>query len=275
MEDELSDILEDDPNLTQSQENIQFFDFDEQEDLEGCVARWCIKLGKELNMDVRDIDFFSCNKFMGKNKHTLTDWLLGAVDLVCRQRNQIDIMMETIEYFKREVIMVQGELLVHKDEELKLLRTEVGKTVKRRVLTPTGYQSYSAAVQKNSDTICISEKLKKATKSVAAEEDRSRNLIVYGLKEEKEEKLPDLVTAILEEIGEKPHFEAKRVGWKRPSTAVRPVKITVQNSTSVRQILMKAGKLRLVENRKDIWIRPDKSSVLSGQMRRGSIWSLT
>ena len=82
---------------------------------------------------------------------------------------------------------------------------------------------------------------------------RSKNLIVFGQKEEEEEQLPALVTAVLEEIGEEPHFEATRVGWKRPgSTAIRPVKITVPSSTAVHQILMKTGRLR--ETHKDVCI---------------------
>ena len=47
---------------------------------------------------------------------------------------------------------------------------------------------------------------------MAAEEYRSKNLIVFGLKEEEEEQLPALVTTVLEDIGEKPHFQATRVG---------------------------------------------------------------
>ena len=40
---------------------------------------------------------------------------------------------------------------------------------------------------------------------------RSKNLILFWLKEEEEEQLPALVTAVLEEIGEEPHFEATRL----------------------------------------------------------------
>jgi len=120
----------------------------------------------------------------------------------------------------------------------------------------SGIKSYSAAVQQNSasGTVCYSKILKKVMKSVAAEEDRSKNLIVFGLKEEDEEQLPALVNAVLDEIGEKPHFEATRVGWKKPGTAILPAKITVPSSTAVHQILMKTGRLRLAEAHKDVWI---------------------
>ena len=160
-------------------------------------------------------------------------------------------------------------MLVQKDEQLELLKTSVEETVQTTV--ESGIQSYSAAVQQNSASgkVCNSNILKKVMKSVAAEEDRSKNLIVFGLKEEEEEQLPALVTAVLEEIGEKPHFEATRVGWKRPGTAIRPVKITVPSSTAVHQILMKTGGLRLAEAHKYVWIvliDPVKS------LQQGRIW---
>ena len=159
------------------------------------------------------------------------------------------------------MIRLQGQLLVQKDEQLQLLKTSVKETV--QTMVESGSQSYSAAVQQNSasGTVCNSNILKKVMKSVAAEEDRSKNLIVFGLKEEEEEQLPALVTAVLEEIGVTPHFEATRVGWKMPgSTTIRPVKITVPSSTAVHQILMKTGRLKLVETHKDVWICPDRSS---------------
>ena len=219
-----------------------------------------IKLGKDLHMDYSEIDDDSREKIKTKDKQTLSGWLVDGVDLVRRQSSQMYLLKEIIECLKTEaladkekVIRLQGQLLVQKDEQLKLLKTSVEETVQTTV--ESGIQSYSAAVQ----VVCNSNILKKVMKSVAAEEDRSKNLIVFGLKEEEEEQLPALVTAVLEEIGEKPHFEATRVGWKRPgSAAIRPVKITVPSSTAVHQILMKTGRQK--ETHKDVWICPERSS---------------
>ena len=220
-------------NMTRSQEKIHNFDYDEQEDLEGCVARWFIKLGKELNMDNREIDSSIRKKIIIKNKHTLTDWLVDAVELVRRQKTQMTIMMETIKYFKTEVIGLQGELLVKKDKQLKLLKNAVEETVKTAV--DSGIQSYSAAVQKDktSGKVSSSKKSKKVIKDVVAEEDRSRNL---NAKDEKEELELPALTAVSEEIEETLHFEAKRVGWKRPSTAVRPVTETLADKANVNEL---------------------------------------
>ena len=49
---------------------------------------------------------------------------------------------------KEKVIRLQGQLLVQKDEQVKLLKTSVEETVQTTV--KSGIQSYSAAVQQNS-----------------------------------------------------------------------------------------------------------------------------
>ncbi|XP_063689176.1 uncharacterized protein LOC134822194 [Bolinopsis microptera] len=207
------------------EELIKEFNYDQQEDVEGCVARWSDQLEKNLHMDYREIDYESREKIKTKDKTTLSGWVVDAVDLVRRQSSQMYLLKEIIECFKTEaladkekVIRLQGQLLMQKDEQLQLLKTSVEETVQTTV--ESGIQNYSAAVQQNSasGTVCNSKILKKVMKSVAAEEDRSKNLIVFGLKEEEEEQLPALVTAIL----------------------------------------MKTGRLR--ETHKDVWICPDRSS---------------
>ena len=130
-------------------------------------------------------------------------------------------------------------MLAQKDGQLKLLKTSVEETVQTTV--ESGIQSYSAAVQQNSaavkqnsaiGTVCNSNILKKVMKSVAAEEDRSKNLIVSGR-----------------------NLTSKQLGLAgRGSTAFRRVKITVASSIAVHQIVMKTGRLRLVESHKDVWI---------------------
>ena len=183
--------MTDDPSLTRSQELIKEFNYDKQEDVEGCVASWSIKLEKDLHMDFGDIDYDSREKIKTKDKQTLSGWLVDAVDLVRRQKSQMYLLKEIIECFKTEaladkekVIRLQGQLLVQKDEQLELLKTSVEETVQTTV--ESGIQSYSAAVQQNSASgkVCNSNTLKKVIKSVAAEEDRSKNLIVFGLKAE-------------------------------------------------------------------------------------------
>ena len=155
--------------MTRSQELIKEFNYDKLEDVEGCVARWSSELGKHLHMDYSDIDFDSREKIKTKDKQTLSGWLVDAVDLVRRQSSQMYLLKEIIECFKTEaladkekVIRLQGQLLMQKDEQVKLLKTSVEETVQTTV--ESGIQSYSAAVQQNSasvlGTVCNSNILK-------------------------------------------------------------------------------------------------------------------
>ena len=249
-------------DLNQSYQRLQCYDFAEQESVEGDVSRWFGAVQKKLKCE--NVDDLTAEKFNVANKPVLTLWLAQARDLMSRQSEVMARMQETIELLKTEaladkdtIIRLQGGLLESKEAQLKSLQTSVQTTVQSAV--KSGIQSYSAAVSSNIGTVCSREAIKSAVKSVVSEEDRSRNLILYGVGEEEGEQLSGVVSEVLDAVGEKPHFEATRVGWKRPGSTVRPVKITLRTSTAARQILMKTGKLKLVEKLKDIYISPDRS----------------
>ena len=80
------------------------------------------------------------------------------------------------------VIKLQGELLESKSEQLKSVQTAVQTTVKDTVQAEI--RSYSDVVKKTDSAAFTPETLKKVFKNVVEEEDRSRNLMVFGLEEE-------------------------------------------------------------------------------------------
>ena len=66
--------------MTRCQEKIQDFNYDEQEDVEGCVERCSIKFEKELYMNYREINYESRDKMKTiKDKQNL---IVDAADLV-------------------------------------------------------------------------------------------------------------------------------------------------------------------------------------------------
>ncbi len=255
--------MADEDNLNQSFHRLQGYDFEEQEDVEGSVARWFIAAKKKLNCK-QNYELTS-EKFMGPTKQVLSIWLAEARDLMARQRTVMSNMQEAIELLKTEalaekdkVIRLQEALLENKDIQLKTLRDTVGSTVQETVKSQI--ESFSDIVKKNSETdSCTVNEMKKVMKNVVAEEDRSKNVIVYGLEEEDEEQLPTLVSELLGELGEKPHFEATRVGLKKPGSTARPIKISFRTSTARHQILLKTSRLRRIEKRKNVYICPDRS----------------
>jgi hypothetical protein len=253
--------------LNNSYCRLQQIDLDGLEDVEGCQARWLDEVQKKLNCPA-EFDL-KANKFAAPNKPVLAKWLEEASDIMCRQRDIMFNMKEMIELLKtealgdkRNVIKLQGELLECKDRQLKSLQTAVESTVQATVQKE--FQSYSdVLVAKNisaaSGPVCTQEFLKKAVKTAIEEEDRSKNLMVFGFVEEDEENIEEKISDLFTDLGEKPRVTAvSRVG-RRSSDGIRPVKVNFSSSTSAQQILSKARRLKDMEPRKTVYVCHDRS----------------
>ena len=107
-------------------------------------------------------------------------------------------------------------------------------------------KSYSAVVEKSG--AITEKKISTAIEKLSVpKDDRSKNLVVFGVKEEQAEVVEQKVLDILSHLDEKPRIrECCRVGKTRQG-ADRPVRFTVGNSDLARQILRKASQLKNVE----------------------------
>ena len=129
----------------------------------------------------------------------------------------------------------------------------------------TQLKSYSEAVQGQASTNCSelfnSNVLKAVVKDVVAEEDRRRNLLIFGLTEEPEvvEQISEKDVKVIEVIDEKPRFEANRIGKKTTQQKPRLVKVSMSNATTVNQILSKERKLSVCEQYKHVFVSPDRT----------------
>ena len=155
------------------------------------------------------------------------------------------------------VIKIQSEQWKCNREQFQSLQTTVKSTVQETMQSEM--KSYSSALTENSPPAIFSpETLKKVVQAVVEEEDRSKNLMLFGLEEELNETLSNKVSEVFVSVGEKPSFLALRVG-KRSASKTRPVKVTLTGNGSVNQILMKARRLRTVEAYKSVFLSPDRS----------------
>ena len=68
-------------------------------------------------------------------------------------------------------------------------------------------------------------------------EDRSRNIMIFGLEEADKENLRVRTMEVFEELDEKPFFKAERVGKKVDINKCRPVKVTIHSSVVVSDLL--------------------------------------
>ena len=217
-----------------------------------------VKTEQELTMDR-----FNSSSI---TKMTLAKWLESARDIMTRQANIISQMHKTMEMQKTDaledkaaIIKLQSVLIESKDQQLLSLQSAVQETVQTTVQQEV--QSYSAAVSKHSAAPNISaDSLKQAVKSAIAEEDRTKNVMVFGLCEEEKEQLETKVSGLFQELGEKQKLTASRVGRKAGADKCRPVKVVLTSANNVNQILMKSGTLKRVTQFEKVYLRPDMSA---------------
>ena len=239
---------------------LQLFDLDDFDDIVGSSARWFGAVQRQLNVE-HDCEM-TADKFAVPTKAILSRWLYDARDIIRRQWDMMDNMKEMIELLKTEaladkakVIQLQSELLIRKDEQLKTLQSTVQTTVQNTVQTQM--KSYSEAVTTSGPA---AETFKVAIKDVIKDEDRTKNLMVFGLAEEESEQLDEKICNVFVEIGIKPQSTAIRMGRRLvDSSKCRPVKVTLSSATAVQQILARARLLKQKENLKHVYVSPDRS----------------
>ncbi len=126
-------------------------------------------------------------------KGKLGNWMQEACDMLARQQIALEGKRNVVEGLKTQliasrghVIHLQGKLLESKDEQLNSLQTNVQSAVQETVKTEI--RSYGDAVKKSIPTTAINtDTLKEVVQNVIVAEDRSRNLMVFNLKEEEGE----------------------------------------------------------------------------------------
>lgn len=156
------------------------------------------------------------------------------------------------------VVQLQKQLLDSKEEQLRAVTTSVKTSVQETVKEE--FKTYSSVVKSGQQqmTPVTPTNIVSVVKKVVEEEDRSRNIMVFGLVEGESEDLAKKVGDVMEKIGEKPRIEVCRVG-KAKDGKPRPVKITLSSSLNVSQILSKSRRLGETAQYKTVFLSPDRS----------------
>ena len=140
---------------------------------------------------------------------------------------------------QRTIIKLQGELLACRNEEVQQLKSAVEETVKTSVKQEM--RTYSSVVEASVIKSEVSaSSIQKVIQTVADEESRAMNVMVFGLKEDPVEDINKAVGDVFSEIKEKPKFVALRVGKTKEGVA-RPVKVMLRSKHSAEQLLKKAA----------------------------------
>lgn len=200
------------------------------------------------------------------NKEVLCEWLEEAWNMFERFRITSVKARKTLNNVKgqlitcqSQVIELQQNLLEKRSADLEAVTSAVTTSVKESVKTEC--RGYAEAVKKTSyNPVFSPETLTKVVKEVVKEEDRSRNVIVFGLDEDKDENLSEKIGGLLGTIGQKPRTEVCRIGKSSAERIFpRPVKVTLSSSNSVKQVLQSAKELKTCPRYKRVFLSPDRS----------------
>ncbi len=138
---------------------------------------------------------------------------------------------------QRKIIELQDKLIEKKDEELTAVQSVVKSELK----------SYSSVLEKSCTAVLAPRKIAAAVRKIADKEDRSKNLVVYGIREEENEMLESRVIQVLDNLDEKPKISnCCRLGTVKSGT-VRPIRFTLNSTDSAYQILKKSRKLKEID----------------------------
>ena len=245
---------------------LEDFNYDELQQTEADYEKLSRAMREKVHGSLSSSNFMKDSKI---TRQVMADWLERAAFIMNRQASLmrdysgiIDLMKMEAIADKTKVVNAQEKLLELKDEQLNTLKTAVQSTVQTSV--EKEMKQYSQVLTTKSSGSGVSHgALKSVVKSALKEEDRSRNLVVFGLVEEEKELLENVVGELLSDLGEKPRVSASRIGVKSneslTKSVCRPVKLTLSNSSVAHQILLKAKTLKDTPKYKSVYICPDRS----------------
>ena len=247
----------------------------ELEDLLGKCSAWIPKAMEQVGCTAPiDVTSALCKRAM---KDTLAKLFAESYHFVRFQAEKMKQLKAELSSTKSQlienqkwVISLQERIIMEKEKKLEGVETAVKSSLESNLKEQ--FKSYSEAVAENvmvcpSDGLTDAATLKKVVKSVAQEEDRSRNFIVFSLPERKDEKLEERVQEVFQEIGLKPTLQASRVGKINQGKSKRPVKVSLSSSSTVHQVLSQVRKLRNSATFKSVYVRPDRSEEERSQDR--------
>lgn len=183
------------------------------------------------------------------------------------------------------IIDLQKKLIDAKDSQIEKLQESVKSSVKcveDKVKTFSSVlqkemetqridvQKSVADVQKSVSSAFNTKKVGDAVKHAVEKDERGKNVVIFGVPEDITQTLETCVGGVLEHLGQKPRIvDCCRLG-KEQEGAVRPVKVTLSNSSVATELLRKSKVLKDVEECRQIFICPDRT-VEQRKVQKGLI----
>ena len=218
--------------------DVSVSDVDTLKDASADLSLWIKSLKTATNC--KSHEKVTKEKLMRQTKETLVNCLLEGYQTVCSQSDKFEssrVFMEQIKSeliaAQRSVVKLQQQIMEAQAKQLDTMSTVVDTAVDKGIRTYSQALSHSI---EESVSAFSEEKLKKAVQEAVTDDDRSKNVIVFGMTEKNSEDLDGQIAALFGELEEKPTFEAARVGMVS-SDRIRPVKVSLRNSETVHRLL--------------------------------------
>ncbi|KAL5268695.1 hypothetical protein ACHWQZ_G002522 [Mnemiopsis leidyi] len=165
-------------------------------------------------------------------KAQMAEWLYSALQLLdyaalplmSNASSQLERLRSDKISDQEEIIQLQRDLVHKKNEEIGL----VSKTVEAELKT------YSSVLQQSCSSALSPRKIAAAVKTVSKEEDRSKEIVVFGVEEKQGESVNFVVNQILEHLEEKQQIkQCRRIGLKHRTVDLPDVATIVGGSNVV------------------------------------------
>ena len=179
----------------------------------------------------------------------------NSIDSLTREKTRLkgvaDSVQQDLNELSKKVISFQDELLQEKNRTIEKFSGSVQTAVKVEL------KSYATVVKNSCSASLAPAKIQAAMKKATTEEERSCNLIVYGLEEAEDENIEDAVLSVIQHTDEKPKLLACRRLGERSGEKTRPIRVTFHSREMVQCVLEKSANLRQVEGLSRVYLCPD------------------
>ncbi len=162
---------------------------------------------------------------------------------------------------QKSVIQLQEELIKLREDEI----DNVQKTVKTEI------KSFANIVENDNKNTVTKEIIKRAVKSAVSENQRDRNVAIFGLQETTGEDLKETVKRVVHQCSagssNNTVVECYRLGRAKTETC-RPVKVSFQSPESAISVLAGAKSLKQTVELKGVFVSPDRTPEERAERKR-------
>ena len=216
------------------------------------------KKGKTVGLTVDSL------KEKAGSKADMAAWMIKLVAQLKDNLSMMKTAIDEVESARNDARSNQKAVI---ELQQKLLNTDKSSEQQVQVLGNLMEDKLQSTMKKYSDVLrenvpnnaIVLKSIKTAVRQVMKTSDRSKNLVVFGLKESENENLLEKIRDVFEEIDLKPKITAVQRFGKAENDRTRPIRVKFETIESVHDVLKSSKDLRLTNDYKKVFVSIDRS----------------